>query len=322
MKTHSSPFLRWAGSKRRLIPSLIPLLQSASRLVEPFVGSGSVFLAADYPRLLLADTNPVLISLYKHLQRDPSCIVEQARALFIEANRTPTGYVKLRERFNSLHDLSIERSALFLYLNKFGFNGLYRTNKKGECNTPYGHPKNLPSYPEAALWEFAQRIRSAEIVCDDFESVMNRATPGDVVYCDPPYAKQEDKESFTAYGEKGFGWGDQERLARKARELSRLGITVVVSNHDTCATRLLYAGATIHSLSVRRSISATASGRGIVNELVAVFSPSIADDKGILDLMPYSRLPPKTPPPLPDSHHAGDPCSLHPKRLEHSIHGV
>ncbi len=103
--------------------------------------------------------------------------------------------------------------------------------------------------------------------------MMDRADIGDVVYCDPPYADQTDKKAFSTYNSAGFGWSDHVRLANKARELAERGISVAISNHDTEATRSLYAVARLHTLSVRRSIAAASTAREKVQELVAIFSP-------------------------------------------------
>ena len=104
MNQHSSrPFLKWTGGKRRLLPQLLPLIPAGKRLIEPFVGAGSVFLACNFSRLVLADNNPHLISLYRHLQRDATAVAETVRGLFVEANRSPAAYLALRQRFNS-HD--------------------------------------------------------------------------------------------------------------------------------------------------------------------------------------------------------------------------
>ena len=267
----SRPFLKWTGGKRRLLPQLLPLIPAGKRLIEPFVGAGSVFLACNFSRLVLADNNPHLISLYRHLQRDATAVAETVRGLFVEANRTPEAYLALRQRFNSHDTDPLVRAALFVYISRFGFNGLYRTNRQGECNTSYGHLKRVPGFQEDALLGFAKRLQQAELYCEDFERIMDQAVAGDVVYCDPPYADQADKRSFTGYGKEGFSWDDQTRLADKARELAERGIRVVISNHDTSSTRELYFGAQLHFLDVRRSIAAQADSRGTAHELVAVF---------------------------------------------------
>jgi DNA adenine methylase len=238
------------------------------------VGAGSIFLASEFENLLLADINPVLIALYKRIQSDAQGFLGDLRPLFSEEYRSSKAFLRLRQQYNSPTTSISEKTVLFVYINKFGFNGLYRMNRSGECNTSYGHPERVPTLPDTAILSFAERLQQAELHCGDFTSIMDRALFGDVVYCDPPYADQNDKASFNAYGAANFNWSDQIRLANKARNLASKGITVVISNHDTDETRNLYSGATLHHLSVRRSVAAASSARGQVQELVAVFSPS------------------------------------------------
>ena len=266
------PFLKWAGSKRRLLPQLLPLLPSGNRLIEPFVGAGSVFMATEFEHYLLADTNPLLMGLYAQLQTDPQGLIAQSQSLFIEANRNQQAYNALRARFNDPTTPLSERGALFVYLNKFGFNGLYRINKKGQMNAPYGHPQVLPGFPAAAMTRFASKLGQARLQCADFEATMAQAQMGDVVYCDPPFLPQEHgRACFTAYGAQGFGLAEHERLAQLAGDLARKGIPVVISNHDSAMTRHLYAGAAVHKVSVQRSMAASGCARGQVAELVAVY---------------------------------------------------
>ena len=266
------PFLKWAGSKRRLLPQLLPLLPSGRRLIEPFVGAGSVFMATEFEEYLLADTNPVLMALYAQLQTDPQALIAQSQAYFVEASRNAQGYNALRARFNDPVRPLSERGALFVYLNKFGFNGLYRLNKKGQMNVPYGHHQVLPGFPAATMTRFASKLRQARLQCTDFEETMAQAQSGDVVYCDPPFLPLEHgRACFTAYGAQGFGLAEHERLALLAGDLARKGIPVVISNHDSALTRQLYADATVHTVSVQRSLAASGDARGQVAELVAVY---------------------------------------------------
>lgn len=275
----SSP-LKWIGGKQRLLPDLIPIFPTATRLVEPFVGAGSVFAALTYPRLLLADNNPNLINLYRELQAHPEALIAKTCELFTEQYKAAEVYAELRRRYNREGLEPQERAALLIYLNRFGFNGLYRVNRAGEYNVPYGHHQKLPAFPGEAMLRYSARLQGAELVCADFEHVMERAVPGDVVYCDPPYADLENRASFTGYGSSGFAWEDQVRLVEKAIELSSRGVPVLISNHDTQATRRLYRDAEIYSFSVRRSVAASQSARGDVHELVAVFTPASSGAEG------------------------------------------
>lgn len=275
-KPDTRPFLKWAGSKRRILSQLVPLLPRGKRLVEPFVGGGSVFMATDFDAYLLADINPGLIALYDELKLDPAATVANAKALFVGNNCAQGAYNGLRAQFNDPSTPSSERAALFVYLNKFAFNGLYRVNSSGLMNSPFAHHVKVPGFPKAAMEGFARKLAQAEMRCADFAAVMEQAVPGDVVYCDPVYVSREDvagkeKKSFSAYDSRGFGMEQQETLAALAHSLSSKGIPVVISNNDTPVTRQMYAGAVLHSVESYRSIAASTSARGKVAELVAVF---------------------------------------------------
>jgi DNA adenine methylase len=276
-----APFLKWAGSKRRLLPQLLPLLPKGQRLIEPFVGAGSVFMGTQYPQYLLTDTNAVLMALYAQLQDEPSAMMAASQALFVEANRSLEAYLALRSRFNDPATPAAQRAALFVYLNKFAFNGLYRVNKRGAMNVSYAHHRVLPGFPLRAMQSFAQKLSQpsapVDLQCSGFEDTLRQAKPGDVVYCDPPYLPMDHgRACFSAYGSQGFGLSAHQRLAEWARELASQGIPVVISNHDSAVIRALYAGATLHSVHAHRSMAASQSARGTVTELVAVFGDGAA----------------------------------------------
>jgi DNA adenine methylase len=277
-QTTPAPFLKWVGSKRRLLPQLLPLLPRGHRLIEPFVGAGSVFMGSSYPQYLLADTNAVLMTLYAQLQREPQAVMVASQALFVDANRSLEAYNALRARFNDPATPEVERAALFVYFNKFAFNGLYRLNRCGQMNVPYAHHVKLPGFPQAAMVQFARKLANpgagapVQVLCTGFEETMAQAKAGDVVYCDPPYLPMaHGRACFTAYGAQSFGLVAHQRLADLAHDLSSRGIPVVISNHDSPTTRALYAGARLHSVQAHRSLAASQSARGTVSELVAVF---------------------------------------------------
>lgn len=265
------PFLKWAGGKQRLLPELRQILPAGQRLIEPFLGAGSVFLGTDYPEYFLGDANPDLMAVWVALKSNPRGYVERAESLFCDANRSPEAYARLRHEFNSSCD-RLDRAALLLYLNRFGFNGIFRVNSKGEMNTPYGKPQQTPSFPSERLEQASYKLQRAQLHIGGFGFLLTQAGAGDVVYCDPPYS-DVGQSSFTAYTGNGFGVREHQELVCQAWEASRRGAYVAISNHDTPHTRALYTGCEIHQLEVRRSIAAKTSARTSTGEVLAVFKP-------------------------------------------------
>ncbi len=264
------PFLKWAGGKHRLVERIRALLPPGRRLIEPFVGSGAVFLNTDYPAYLLADSNADLINLYTRLQAGGEPFIEACADLFTPQANSRAIYDERRRTFNATSDQEL-RAMLFVYLNKHCYNGLCRYNSKGAFNVPFGRYASV-GYPAAEMRAFQRKAQEARFVCADFQVVMRRAQPGDVLYCDPPYVPLSDTAHFTAYGARPFGADAQDALAAAAQELAQRGVAVLISNHDTPHTRALYAGAQIDSFSVRRTISCDAATRGNTGELLALFA--------------------------------------------------
>lgn len=263
------PFLKWAGSKYKIIDRVLDALPAAEKLVEPFVGSGAVFLNAKYKSFLLADTNADLINLFKQVQVSGANFVDYAIELFKPENNTEESFYRLRQEFNDCAD-SRRRSALFVYLNRHCFNGLCRYNSKGLFNVPFGR-YSKPAFPTAEVLYFHEKSQYAEFLLADFRTVMRDVKNGSVVYCDPPYAPLSPTSNFSDYTQDGFSQSDQEGLASAAIELRARGIPVVISNHDTEFTRNIYASAAISKFDVQRFISSNASNRTKAAELLATF---------------------------------------------------
>ncbi|MFM0557605.1 Dam family site-specific DNA-(adenine-N6)-methyltransferase, partial [Paraburkholderia sediminicola] len=202
------------------------------------------------------------------LRRDG--FINVAQTFFDEKYRSPDSYTSVRAAFNQERE-RLARAAQFLYLNRFGFNGLCRYNKRGAFNVPYGHPPRVPGFPQKEIMTFSEKAKRATFVKSDFVAVMHSVRPGDVVYCDPPYLDRDVVKSFTAYGANGFDTRRHQELAQLAKELSLRGVPVVISNHDCAAARELYSGAEIHTFGAHRSVSAAAERRGPVDELLAIF---------------------------------------------------
>lgn len=264
-------FLKWAGGKYTLIEDIRKYLPEGDRLVEPFVGAGSVFLNTDYAHYRLSDINPDLIHLYNLLKNQPQRYISDAKMLFCDAKNQKLAYLAIREEFNLTRDIYL-RALYFLYLNRHGFNGLCRYNKGGGFNVPFGSYKK-PYFPEAELAFFAEKSQKATFICESYESSFAAACSGDVIYCDPPYAPLSTTANFTTYTSNGFSLDDQALLGEHAQNIAEnKGIPVLISNHDTALTRRLYHGAALNVVKVRRSISRNGNGRHKVDELLALFS--------------------------------------------------
>ncbi|MEA5243367.1 Dam family site-specific DNA-(adenine-N6)-methyltransferase [Vibrio parahaemolyticus] len=269
-------FLKWAGGKYGLVEDIQRHLPPARKLVEPFVGAGSVFLNTDYDHYLLADINPDLINLYNLLKERPEEYISEAKRWFVAENNRKEAYLRIRAEFNETDDV-MYRSLAFLYMNRFGFNGLCRYNKKGGFNVPFGSYKK-PYFPEAELEFFAEKAKKATFVCEGYPETFRRARKGSVVYCDPPYAPLSNTANFTSYAGNGFTLDDQAALADMAeRTATERGIPVLISNHDTTLTRRLYHGADLSVVKVKRTISRNGSGRNKVDELLALFKAPESD---------------------------------------------
>ncbi|MBN6074920.1 Dam family site-specific DNA-(adenine-N6)-methyltransferase [Aggregatibacter actinomycetemcomitans] len=268
----SRPFLKWAGGKYRLTDEINRLLPKRKQcLVEPFVGAGAVFLNSNFKRYILADINPDLINLFNIVKLDVERYIQACKPIFFhpEAN-TEIYYYSKRKEFNQSTDV-FQRAILFLYLNRFGFNGLCRYNSKNEFNVPFGDYKTH-YFPEEELRFFAAKAQSAVFICADFQQTFKMADENSVIYCDPPYAPLSQDSNFTNYAGNEFSIAHQRDLANLAKHtMEQRNIQVLISNHDTPFTREIYQGAKIRRLKVQRFISQAPHKRIKVRELIAMF---------------------------------------------------
>ena len=265
------PFLKWAGNKYHCIEHLLGVFPKASRFIEPFAGSAAVFMNADFPEYVLAESNLDLISLYRHLQQEGETFIGYCKEWFVTQHNTRDSYYLWREKFNQERDQRI-RAAVFLYLNRHGYNGLCRYNMRGIYNVPFGRYQK-PYFPHHEMRLFHEKSQRASFFFGDFRQTFLQARSGDVMYCDPPYAPLKQHSNFSAYTGIKFTETDQIALAQHAKEAAGRGITVVISNHDTAFTRQQYRDADITSFQVCRLINCKTHQRLPVRELLAVFRP-------------------------------------------------
>jgi DNA adenine methylase len=259
------PFLKWAGGKRQLLPRILPLLpRHFGTYHEPFVGGGAVFFELRPRAAVLSDGNQRLIRAFKGI-RDH---VDQVIALLHGYRNDKAFYLDMRKRpIDQGSDAEV--AAWLIFLNKTGFNGLYRVNSKNLFNVPFGANASARVCDEPNLRACAAALAGAQLHCEDFARVLARARPGDVVYFDPPYLPLSGTAYFTSYTSGGFGLDDHRRLRDVALELHRRGVFVLLSNSSAPAVRDLYGPPfRCESVAANRLVNSDVSKRGPVDELL------------------------------------------------------
>jgi len=262
----SRPFLKWAGGKRQLLGELVRHVpkEHHGRYFEPFVGGGALFFELRPRKAVLADVNERLIRTYRGVQRSVDDVIHLLKS-----------YPYDEKFFYDLREIDVdagtdaEVAAWFIYLNRAGYNGLYRVNRKNRFNVPFGRYENPTICDAATLRSCSAALAGADLLVADFEAVVAKAKRGDFVYFDPPYMPLSVTSSFTSYTSHGFGADQQTRLRDVARRLKKRGVRVLLSNSSAPLVRKLYrAGFDTTEVSATRMVNSKASGRGAITELV------------------------------------------------------
>jgi DNA adenine methylase len=268
------PILKWAGGKTRLVPLILERLPSQiDTYYEPFVGGAAVFFALAtqkrFKRAVLADKNRDLIDVYKGVKTDVDAVISLLQD-YTRRHGADT-YYATRELDPKTLDLP-QRAARLIYLNKTGYNGLYRVNRAGQFNVPFGRYENpqICNEPRLRAAAAALRSRGVSLKVADFERASEGAKPGDAVYFDPPYVPLTKTASFTGYHSESFGAEEHQRLADAFASLTRRKVAAVLSNSGGKETRRLYEadGVDIDRVLVSRPINSKSSARGAVAELI------------------------------------------------------
>jgi len=282
----AAPFLKWAGGKRQLLAHIEALLpERIDTYFEPFLGGAAVFfrLAAvgRFRRAVLADANPELVNCYKAIRDDVDGVIAELRKYRNERAL----YYRVRGR-DPAKLSPAARAARLIYLNRCGYNGLYRVNSKGQFNVPFGSYRRPVICDEPRLRAAAAALRDVTIECDDFAATLAHVGRRDFVYLDPPYVPLSPTSSFTAYAARVFGAADQERLARTLHDLGTRKVPALLSNSDCRITRDLYRGFDdVQRVPARRAINSVGHARGPVDELlVRSFEYPIAAAAGVATL--------------------------------------
>jgi DNA adenine methylase len=274
-----SPFVKWAGGKAQLLSQLEPFFPAGfERYVEPFVGGGAVFFhfyrqgrLSGKPSLLI-DSLEDLIDCYRAVQNRVEDLIGELQRH--EANKHDKEYFYEVRAWDRAPDYAqrdeIERAARFLFLNRICYNGLYRVNRRGEFNVPFGRHRNPTICAADNLRAVSQALQGVVLLAGDFTLCLETAAPGDFVYLDPPYDPLSDTANFTSYTSNDFGAADQQRLAELFRSLDRRGCQVMLSNSSTQFIRDLYAGYEQIEVQANRAISSKGNARGPIPELLVV----------------------------------------------------
>jgi DNA adenine methylase len=264
------PFLKWVGGKRQLLPNIRRFVpDKIGTYYEPFVGGGAVFFELAgrglFKRAVLADANVELVNCYQVVRDRVAPLIDRLRTY----RHVLAEYYKVRDQRPVDLD-EIERAARVIYLNKTGFNGLYRVNSRGLFNVPFGRYARPTICDPGRLRAASEALARAEILHLDFGELLKKFPPTteDFVYLDPPYVPVSRTSSFTSYASREFGTGEQQRLADALRALAGAGVRALLSNSDCRETRRLYKGLLIKPVEARRSVNSVAEGRGAVGEIL------------------------------------------------------
>lgn len=298
--TEAKPFLKWAGGKSQLLkefskklPEKILKSKKIDSYIEPFLGGGAMFffLRKNYniKKSVLFDVNKELIIGYKVIQNDYKELINALYELEEDYLARSTDdrkqvYYDLRAAYNDqMSDFNysyyneewIKRAVYLIFLNKTGFNGLFRQNKKGEFNVPVGSYKNPKICDEKNIIEVNKALKDTLIICDDFSNANKFVNEGSFVYFDPPYRPLNKTSSFTSYAKDGFTDDDQKRLAELFRDMDKKGAFLMLSNSDPKNNDPndeffdeLYDGFNIERVPAKRFINCDASKRGEINEII------------------------------------------------------
>ncbi len=262
-------FIKWAGGKRWLVekhPELLPIPAPGKTYREPFVGGAAVFFGERFEdKAALSDVNKRLVDTYLVVR-------DRLDELVFELGTHPyekDHYYKVRDRLNTEPDADIvERAAWFMVINRFGFNGMYRENKDGGCNIPFGRATNPTLCNYDALRACSDALQGASILCLDFKTALSEVEEGDAVFLDPPYVPASESANFTGYSAGGFTAKDQADLVTQLHRLDDIGARWTLTNSDTPETRRLYDGWEITAVSAKRSIAANGKKRADVGEII------------------------------------------------------
>lgn len=260
------PFVKWAGGKGQLVEQLASHMpETYLEYHEPFVGGGALFFHLTPDKAFLSDLNEELVNAFLVVKDDCEALLQKLK----HYKNSAEFYYEIRALDPENLD-PVERASRFIYLNKTCYNGLYRVNRQGRFNVPFGRYKNPVYADEAQLHLASEALQHANIRVADFEMVLDQARPGDFVYFDPPYQPMSETSNFTSYTADAFGENQQRRLAAVFRDLDKRGCRVMLSNSDSPLVHELYGHFRIETVMAKRYINCKGERRGAIPEALVL----------------------------------------------------
>lgn len=292
----AKPVVKWAGGKFKLSKTIIEESEntidfnSYRTYIEPFVGGGGMFFSVisqyDFDEKIISDINPQLINMYRQIKSSPRELIENLETIEQDFNQHENDekkkefYYDLRNAFNqgiTENEFNVKQASNFIALNKLGFNGLYRVNRKGLFNVPFGQKKKANIYSESNIIAVSEVLQDTEILLMDYKDTVKYSTDKSLFYIDSPYRPLPNTASFTSYSKSEFNDNSQKELAEFCKTLYSNGSDFVLSNSDPKQTDEtddffddLYSNFLVKRITARRAIGATAARRGLVSEILVL----------------------------------------------------
>lgn len=271
-KVEIKPVLKWVGGKRQLLSEIKPLIPTKfNKFYEPFVGAGAVIFDLLPSKAVINDLNTELINVYKTIKEQPDELIELLKEHMENNNKEYFYQIRELDRQAEYDNLSdIYKASRTIYLNKTGFNGLYRVNKSGQFNTPWGryvNPKILDADNILNMNEYFNE-NDIEILNTDYKEVLNSVSKGDFVYLDPPYLPISSSSAFVSYTADGFGEKEQVELKETCDMLNDMGVKFLLSNSYHPFLLDLYKDYNIKFVEARRSVNSKGHKRGKIREIL------------------------------------------------------
>lgn len=290
-KTYAKPFVKWVGGKTQLLGEIEKSLPGNFSsimdvvYVEPFVGGGAVLFwilqkYANISQAIINDINPDLINVYRIIKERPNELIDILKQLqdyygSLDKKEKKDFYISRRKLFNEKSETDVRMAALFIFLNRTCFNGLYRVNAKGDFNVPHGKYANPKICNEVNILAVSKLLQKVEILCGDFSETLRYASDKSLFYLDPPYKPLTETSSFTYYAKGGFDDEEQKRLGEFCVEISNKHAMFVASNSDPQGINSkedffdkVYSSFRIRKVQATRMINANPNGRGKLSEIM------------------------------------------------------